>query len=136
MNRITYNKAEYGGAGVKFTIVIVVLFLLGNAGFNYVPVAYEGESFKQDMQTAVVQGTALPTMNRPPTDAVKEKLMRVVKTDALPADTVVEVKQINNVIQAHVRYNRTVSLLPFGMFQYIYQFDHTAAPTGFITKTT
>jgi len=32
-------RDERGGAGVKLAAVLVVLFLLAHAGFNYIPVA-------------------------------------------------------------------------------------------------
>ena len=49
-------ESERGGAGAKFMIILVVIILIGNAGFNYVPVAYDAESLKTDMGTAVLQG--------------------------------------------------------------------------------
>lgn len=127
------RKAERGGAGVKFLLVGVVLFLVGHAGCNYIPVAYQGESYKQEMQTAVLQGTALPTGSNP-TGIVKERLLKIAKESDLPPTTVIEVKQLNNVISAHVRYTKQVDILPFGMYTKMYQFDQTATPTGFLLK--
>ena len=40
------RKSERGSATIKFTLVLVVLALLAHAGWNYVPVAYEGASFR------------------------------------------------------------------------------------------
>ena len=61
MNKVLKDlSSERGSAGVKFLIVLSVMALAANAGFNYVPVVYEAESFKTEMQTAVVQGLALP----------------------------------------------------------------------------
>jgi hypothetical protein len=51
------SSSERGGAGVKFLIIFVVLILAANAGYNYIPVAYAGESFRQEMQTAVVMAS-------------------------------------------------------------------------------
>jgi len=51
----------------------VVLFLLAHAGFNYIPVAHDGKSFKQEMQTAVVQGLALPNGGKP-VEATKARI--------------------------------------------------------------
>ncbi len=59
--KMKHKDSEKGGASVKLVAVLVVLFLVAHAGYNYIPVAYEAESFKQDMQTAVVQGMATPT---------------------------------------------------------------------------
>ena len=74
MNTKALSRAsERGGAGVKFLIVFVVLFLIGHAGYNYVPIAYAGENFKQEMQTAVVNGLATPGRLNP-VDVVRMNL--------------------------------------------------------------
>jgi hypothetical protein len=127
------RSSEHGGAGVKFLIVVVVLFLVGNAGYQFIPVAYAGESFKQDMQTAVVQGVAIPG-RLTPVDMVKQKIMIAVQTNNVPSNAYVEVRQVNNVVQAHVAYTQDIPILPFGIFNYHYQFDHIATPVGFLTK--
>ena len=134
MNTIVKDRAtERGSAAVKFLIVFVVLVLLANAGYNYVPVAYAGENFKQEMQTAVVNGLALPgRMN--PVDVVKAKVAKAVSDNNLPNDTVVEVKQVGPTVQAHAVYSQKVAILPFGIYTYTYHFDHTATPTGFLLK--
>jgi hypothetical protein len=109
------------------------MVLGANAGFNYVPVAYEAESFKTEMQTAVVQGLALPGKLNP-IDNVKAKIQRAATVNEVPADAVIDVKMAGNVISAHVVYAKPVSILPFGIYTYNYNFDHTATPTGFLLK--
>lgn len=94
-------RDERGGAGVKLAAVLVVLFLLAHAGFNYIPVAYDGESFKQEMQTAVVQGLALPNGGKP-VEATKARILRAAAQSNVPADAFIEVKIVNAVIQARV----------------------------------
>lgn len=133
MNKVVKNRhSEHGGASVKFLIIAVVLFLIGNAGFQFIPVAYNGENFKQEMQTAVVQAVSLP--NKSPVDLARQKIQYAVQTNDIPQDALVEVKQVNNVVQAHVVYTKEVPVLPFGIYKYHYQFDHVATPTGFLTK--
>ena len=127
------RRAERGGAGVKFLLVAVVLFLAGHAACNYIPVAYQGESYKQEMQTAVLQGTALPTSGNP-IGVVKQRLQKIARESDLPPDTVIDVKQMNNVISAHVRYNKNVNILPFGIYSRQYLFDQTVTPSGFMLK--
>lgn len=127
------RKAERGGAGVKFLAVAVVLFLIGHAGCNYIPVAYQGESYKQEMQTAVLQGTALPATGNP-IGVVKQRLLKIARESDLPPDIFIDVKQVNNVISAHVRYSKNVSMLPFGIYTKQYMFDQTVTPSGFILK--
>ena len=134
MNKKTRNKnSEQGSAKVNLAVVLSILFLLAHAGYNYIPVAYEGENFKQEMQTAVVQGMAVPsgiTIN----DMVKGKLQRAMAANNIPPDAFVQVKQINNSVQAHVAYTKQVNMLPFGIYKYNYQFNHIATPTGFLLK--
>lgn len=126
-------RSERGGAGVKMVAVLVVLFLIGHAGYNYIPVAYEGASFKEEMQTAVVQGMALPNGGNP-IGATQVRVKRAADGNNLPPDTFIEVKQVNSIIQAHVAYTKKVNILPFGLWVYSYQFNHVATPAGFILK--
>ena len=107
--------------------------LVAHAGYNYIPVAYEAESMRSEMQTAVVQGLALPGKINP-VENVKSRITRAAQLNAVPEDAIIDVKQNGNVISAHVVYAKTVHMLPFGMFKYNYQFDHTATPTGFLLK--
>ncbi len=126
-------ERDRGSAGIKMTIVLTILFLVGYAGVNYVPVAYEGASFREEMQTAVVQGTALPNGGNP-VGATQYRLKRLADNTNLPPDTFIEVKQVNGGLQAHVFYSKKVNLLPFGLYVYNYQFDHIATPAGFLMK--
>ena len=127
-----YN-AERGGASIKFLIVVVILIIVANAGYHYVPTAYQGENFKQDMQTAVIQGLALPPSGGNPAEVLKNKLLRIAADQQLPP-ALVDVRQVNNVLTAHVRYSKEVSIVPFGIYNYHYEFDHTATPSGFLLK--
>lgn len=130
-----FDNSERGGAGVKLLIVLLILGALAHAGYQYVPVAYEGENFKQEMHTAVVNAVAMPSQGKTPLDTVKEKVVTAVRKNQLPENTLIEVKPVNNVIQARVAYSKLVPILPFGLYTYTYVFDHTATPTGFLTKT-
>lgn len=133
MNK-NYRSSERGSAGVKLVCLLIVFVLVGHAGCNYIPVAYQGETFKQEMQTAVVQGVALPGVNKTAVDSVKDKLKISMRANDVPVNAFLEVKQLNNVVQAHVIYSKQVNLLPFGIYVYNYQFDNTATPTGFLAK--
>lgn len=131
---VEQRNAERGGASVKFLIIFVALILIARAGYNYIPVAYEGEDLKQEMDTAVVQAMALGNN----TDAVgltKSKIQRVIASNDIPPNAFVEVKQINNLCQARVAYQQQVEILPFGLYSYTYQFDHTSMPSGFLAKS-
>jgi hypothetical protein len=127
------NKNERGSAGVKFLCVLGSLLLAAHAGYNYIPVAYEAETLRTEMQTAVVQGIAMPGQMKP-VENVKERVQKAMKANQIPPNAFVDVKQKGGIIQAHVVYNRSVPLLPFGIYTYNYAFDHTATPTGFLLK--
>src|SRR3954471_22398848 len=123
------RSGERGSAGAKFMIFLFVLVLAGNDGYNYMPVAYDAESMKTEMSTAVLQGLALPGKLNP-VDNVKARLQKAAQQNGLPPDAVIDVKQNGNLLTAHVTYSKAVNILPFGIYKYNYQFDHTATPTG------
>ena len=131
--KVKDRNGERGSAGVKFAIFLTILILAGNAGYNYVPVAYDAASMKTEMETAVMQGLALPgKMN--PVDNVKARLAKAAQINSLPPDALIDVKQNGNLITAHVTYSKPIGILPFGIYKYNYQFDQTATPTGFLLK--
>jgi hypothetical protein len=127
------RSGERGSAGAKFLIVLAGIVLLANAGFNYVPTAYDAESLKTEMETAVMQGLALPGKVSP-VDNVKARLQKALQINNIPPDAVIDVKQAGNVLTAHITYSKPVNILPFGLYKYNYVFDHTATPTGFLLK--
>ncbi|HEY8562661.1 MAG TPA: hypothetical protein VIL74_19945 [Pyrinomonadaceae bacterium] len=112
--------------------VAVVLFLFANAGYHWIPIAYAGENLKQDMQTAVLQG--LSGSGKSPIELVKKKILASATSNNIPEDVFVEVKTSKDSITAHVVYTQEVPLLPFGIYNYEYEFDYTATPTGFLTE--
>ncbi len=134
MNKALRDRSgERGSAGVKFAIVLTVIILAGNAGYNYIPVAYEAENLKSDMAAAVLQGLAMPGKINP-VDNVKVRVQKALLANAAPVDATLNVTQQGNVIQARVTYTKNVSLVPFGIYNYPYHFDNTATPTGFLLK--
>ena len=84
--------SEKGSAGVKFVFVLLVIVLMGNAGINYIPVAYDAASLKSDMETAILQGLALPGKANP-VDNVKGRIARSVQANSIPPTAVSDVKQ-------------------------------------------
>lgn len=128
------RKSERGGAGIKLLLVALVLISIAHAGYNYIPVAYQGENFKQEMQTAVINGISMPGMGKPPVDVVRDKIWAAARNNDVPQNAVVDVKQLNNIVQAHVKYSKQVPILPFGLYARNYDFDYTATPTGFLAK--
>lgn len=134
MNKSVKNrKSEYGGAGAKFLFIIAIIFLVVHAGYNLIPVAYDGEKFKQEMQTAVIQGTVLPTYGNL-SDKMKSKILAIGRDCNIPENAFIDIKVNKNVVQARVAYTKQVPVLPFGAYDYVYEFDHTAIPTGYSIK--
>lgn len=134
MNKLKSDRSsERGSAGIKFLAIFVLLILAANAGYHYIPVAYEGASFRQEMDTAVVKGLAA-SGNMKPLDVVKAHVSRAAGEYNVPQDAVIEIKPMPNYIQAYVSYQKKVDVLPFGIYRYNYNFEYTAAPQGYLMK--
>ncbi len=127
------RSSERGGAGIKFLCVALVLVVFANAGINYVPIAYEGASLRQEMDTAVVRGMAAPARVKP-ADVVKASVEKALRDNNAPENTFVDIKPNGAVVQAHVVYTKKVSMLPFGLYNYNYNFNYVAAPNGYLIK--
>lgn len=132
-NAARNRDSERGSAGLKLVIALAVIFLAAHAGYNYIPVAYEAESVKTDMNTAVLQGLALPGKLNV-VENVKTRIQKTFVTNNIPADVILDVKQSGNNLTARVAYAKQVNILPFGIYKYNYVFDHTATPSGFLLK--
>jgi hypothetical protein len=129
------RSSEHGGAGTKFLIVVVVLFLLGHAGYTYIPTAYENENFKQRMHEIVVNAYAMPNAPVSSAEAVKQRLRNYGNDYGVPVNALIKVdKMENGALKAQVKFSKEVNLLPFGLYKYNYEFDHIATPNGYLTK--
>ena len=128
------RTSERGSAGIKFMLVFLVLVLVGNAGLNYLPVAYQGASFKQEMDTAVVKALGSSGRIRP-LDVATASIRKASNDYGIPEDAYVDIKPVSGgVIEAHVAYSREVNMLPFGLYKHNYNFDYVARPTGYLLK--
>jgi hypothetical protein len=110
-------QSERGSAGAKFLVILVLILLLAHAGYNYVPVAYQGAAMRQDMDTAVVKGLAASGRMKPQ-DVVKAHVDRAAIDNDLPNEAVIEITPQGSYIQAHVVYQKSVNMLPFGLYKY------------------
>lgn len=132
-NSIQHRNGERGGAGIKLLLVFILLFVVGHAGYNYIPIAYEGASFRTDMDSAVVKGLAASGQIKP-LETVKATVTHSMASNNIPADAFVDIKPVKGVVQAHVVYTKPVKILPFGLYNYTYSFDYTAVPVGYLTE--
>lgn len=125
------RNSENGSANSNLLLVLFVLILLGNAAYNYVPVAYEAEVIRQDMQKTVVRGVAIPTEGKPPAEVIKKQLDVILKSYDVP-NPYIDVRTVNSVVYARVWYLKKVQILPFGIYERKYEFDYTTTPAGFL----
>ncbi len=132
-NSANNRSSERGSAGTKFLIIAVILVLIGNGAANYIPVAYNGASFKAEMDAAVVKALAASGQMKP-LDIVNGTVRRAIADYDVPEDAFIEIKPVNGVIQAHVVFSKQVNILPFGIYKYDYEFDYVARPVGFLLK--
>ncbi|HTH36644.1 MAG TPA: hypothetical protein VL572_01695 [Pyrinomonadaceae bacterium] len=134
MNNLERDRSsERGSAAVKFLAVALVIVLCANAGYNYIPVAYEGATLREAMDTAVVKGLAASGQMKP-LDVVKASVEKAVRENNVPADAFVEIKPAGTVVQARISYTKQVSILPFGIYKYKYNFNYLATPSGYLLK--
>jgi len=113
-NTLKNRESERGGAGVKALCVFAVIALIGHAGYNYIPVAYGAETVKTDMNTAVLQGMALPGKLNV-VENVKARIQRTFSQNDVRPDVILDVKQSGNTVTARVAYVKQVNILPFGI---------------------
>ena len=128
------RKSQNGSSSVKFIGTLVVLFLIGNAIYNYGMVAYDSANLRQEMHAAVMQGLTIPPTSGTPVDVTKRRIQSAIKVNNGPVGAFVEVKQINGVLQARVAYVKQVPVLTLGLYDHQYQFDHITNSTGFLSK--
>lgn len=128
------KDSQRGSVGFKPLITILIVFLLGNAAYNYVPAAYNAENLRAEMHTAVLQGMSLPPTMGNPIDVTKRRIYGVMKANNIPDYAFVEVKNSNNILQAHVAYTQLIPVLPFGFYDYNYQFDYSTANGSYFAK--
>ena len=122
---IGLKDGERGAARLKFILIIALIAALSYMGFQYVPVAYQGEKFKGAMQKAVNDADTLGQSN----EVLRNKLMGDAKEWGIPPDAEITTERTPaGRFKAHVQYKRPVVF--FG-YTHTYSFDYTATSTGF-----
>jgi len=69
-----------------------------------------------------------------PLDVVQASVEKAVRENNVPADAFIEIKPAGSVVQAQISYTKQVSVLPFGIYKYKYNFNYLATPSGYILK--
>ncbi len=123
------RQCERGSSTTKFVLVVIVLILVGYGAYNYIVMSYQCSHFKEKMQEIITQAYSLPNnknLNDP--ELVRQKIRSIGDYDSVPADAVINVNKKPSGVEAQVTFMREISLLPFNMYKYKYQFDFTAKP--------
>ena len=119
------RSGERGSASVKFVIVMTILGSCAYAGYLYVPVAFQANTFKDLMQhsadVAATQGYRAAW--------VTEQLTKNAPEYDIPADAVITSTQRDNRVEVRVQYVRPIE---FPGYTYNYEFDHTVKSTAFL----
>lgn len=119
------RSGERGNANVKFLIVITLLGASAYAGYLYIPVALQANTYKDLMQhyadVAATQGYA-PSW-------AGEQLMKSAPEYDIPANAIITPLRRDNRIEVRVQYVRVIE---FPGYPYNYEFDHTVKSTAFL----
>ena len=129
------RRGERGEGQMKLVIFLLAVFIGGFAAWQYIPVAYNAKAFEQEMQTVVDQSSAVYAARENPAGWVQKKLAASAPSFGVPAEAAVTVQQSAEAgIIASVKYTTPVNLLPFGIYTYPYEFNHTARTATMLTK--
>ena len=119
------RSGERGSATLKFVIVMAIMCSAAYAGYLYVPVAFQANTFKDLMQhyadVAVAQGYA-PSW-------AGEQLRKSAPEYQVPADANITVAQRDGRLEVRVQF---VQAIEFPGYTYNYEFDHTVKSTAFL----
>jgi len=104
----------------------LILGAAAYAGYLYIPVQFDAYRFKDLMQhdadVAATQGY--------PVTWISDQLKKSLAEFNIPADAVITPSQQENRMAVRVQYTRPIEF--FG-YTYVYEFDHTAKSTAFLT---
>jgi hypothetical protein len=126
------RNRELGGSKITLTIVLLVLFLGGYAGINFIPVAYGDSDIKQQMQTIATNATILPsaTTGNNQIPWATTELNRLAAQYEIPP-TAFKAEIAGPAVKTSVKYRRKIPILPFGLYVYEYDLEYSASTAGF-----
>jgi len=120
------RSGERGGARLKFIVVILIVGVLGYAGYMYIPVQFDSYRYKDLMQhnvdVAATQGY--------PVTWVSNQLIKSGPEYNVPTNAVITPTQEDNRVIVRVQFTRPIE---FPGYTYQYEFDHTAKSVAFLT---
>ena len=128
MNYQTFlrNRAEHGSARLKLILFLVVVAIVGYAGYMYIPVAIDAYYFKDAMQNkanlAAAQGHDGAWL--------ADQISKSKAEHNVPDDAVITPAQKEGRLEVRVQFTRPIST---PLFTYNYDFDYTAQSTTFLT---
>jgi anaerobic selenocysteine-containing dehydrogenase len=121
-----HRSGERGSASLKLVIVMLLLGACAYAGYLYIPVAFQANTYKDLMQhyadVAAAQGY-------PPAWA-GEQLKKSAPEYEVPPNAIYTLSQRDNRVEIRVQYVRVVE---FPGYSYNYEFDQTVKSTAFLT---
>ena len=119
------RSGERGSANLKFVIVLTLLGACAYAGYLYIPVAFQANTYKDLMQhyvdVAAAQGYH-PSW-------VAEQLLKSAPEYDVPANAIITPAQRDNRIEVRVQYVRAIEIPGY---TYNYEFDQTVKSTAFL----
>ena len=126
MMNTSSRRGEHGNARLKFLIVIGIIAVLAYVAYLFIPITYHAYLFKDLMQhnvdVAVTQGYD-PAW-------IKNQLTKSGPEYGVPADATITPVQRDNRMEVRVVFTKPII---FPGYTYIYDFDHTAKSTAFLT---
>ncbi len=127
----SFRNSERGEGTLKLIIFLVVIFLVGWAGYNFIPVKYNESVLRQEMDTTVTQAMVSPNALKNQVRWTEDQVKKLGPNFDLPEDTLYEVKQgKNGGVSVTIKFKKTIALLPF--YNYNYEFDYTAKTSSFM----
>jgi hypothetical protein len=117
---------ERGSSRLKFLIVMALIGCAAYAGYLYIPVAYQAYLYKDLMQhyvdVAAAQGYQASWAG--------EQLFKSEAEYEVPSNAMITPVAKDNRIEVRVQFTRPIE---FPGYTYLYEFDHTARSTAFLT---
>lgn len=124
----TAGRGERGGTRLTFLIVVALLVGGGYFAYNYIPVAYSGAKYKEEMQRAVDQAAA---MGRG-VDWINSEITKAGQLNDVPAGAEVRVDKLGQGgYRATAKYTHPINLV---FFNYNYNFEESVTSSSFLVQ--